>query len=625
MESQIALWKSVANEFATWCSTCATRDGITVSDRVRHEGLSFLTITLPAFGKDFERSLAVGGIDRNLFQGFTWTGGLPRFLSGFLGRVFDRQCGVLLNEPCVESIRAVRQLTLMFSKFEAQCTDERVAKAFRSFVETDKQITDADWHKDVALYWDFVRVSDLLFGGLLSDVGRKVNEGSIVPRHGPGATADRLTGNGKWEQSTWHERLEPCFPSSVMLLPNLGHWESLASIDLLSPDQEPPVRVVAVPKTMKTPRIIAIEPTAMQYCQQAILRCIRDHVSDSRNTLYHLIGLDDQEPNQLLARKGSLTGALATLDLSEASDRVSMQHVLALIMPYRVHYEPGRHEWLDSSDGRDRLAAMDAILACRTGHASVPGEDDLVVLNKYASMGSALTFPLEAMVFLTLIFVSIEQRLGHRLQHSDIVRNVGAVRVFGDDLIVPTDSATTVVSTLEAYGLRVNLHKSFWTGSFRESCGKEYYNGEDVTIVRARAAIPSHRQQVSEVVKTVAFRNHAYKRGFWQTCRFLDAQLEKVLLGRYPVVLETSSVLGRHSFLHRYDVDRVDEYLHSPMVRGYRVLAPIPSDVLDGVGALLKVLCSKEPNGQPFADERHLKRAGRPKAVYIKPGWYSPI
>jgi len=89
------LWKMVAEESATQCCTSATRDIKYVSSRFEHEGFSFLTITLPTFGKDFQKSLDQGYVDRNLYQGFPWQAGLPRFLGGFLDHVFDRASGVL--------------------------------------------------------------------------------------------------------------------------------------------------------------------------------------------------------------------------------------------------------------------------------------------------------------------------------------------------------------------------------------------------------------------------------------------------------------------------------------------------------------------------------------------------
>jgi len=51
--------------------------------RVEHEGLSFLTITLPALGKDFERSLASGRIEPTYFRSFGKYAKAPAFLRGF--------------------------------------------------------------------------------------------------------------------------------------------------------------------------------------------------------------------------------------------------------------------------------------------------------------------------------------------------------------------------------------------------------------------------------------------------------------------------------------------------------------------------------------------------------------
>jgi hypothetical protein len=86
----------------------------TVHRRVEHEGMSFLTISLPNFGKDIEKCLDQGYADRNLFQGFSWQAGLPRFLGGFLDLVFDRGTGLLVDEPDIDAMQAVRQLRLMY-------------------------------------------------------------------------------------------------------------------------------------------------------------------------------------------------------------------------------------------------------------------------------------------------------------------------------------------------------------------------------------------------------------------------------------------------------------------------------------------------------------------------------
>jgi hypothetical protein len=115
LKSPTVLWSVLAEELASRCCTSATMDIKTVHDRVAHEGLSYLTISLPSFGNDFQKSLNQGLVSHDSFLGFSRMRGLPRFLGGFLDSVFDRGSGVLLDSPNIDAILAIRQLTLMFS------------------------------------------------------------------------------------------------------------------------------------------------------------------------------------------------------------------------------------------------------------------------------------------------------------------------------------------------------------------------------------------------------------------------------------------------------------------------------------------------------------------------------
>ena len=51
MKSLTSLWSVLANELASRCGTSTTKDIKTVLGRVENEGMSFLTITLPSFGR----------------------------------------------------------------------------------------------------------------------------------------------------------------------------------------------------------------------------------------------------------------------------------------------------------------------------------------------------------------------------------------------------------------------------------------------------------------------------------------------------------------------------------------------------------------------------------------------
>jgi hypothetical protein len=630
MKSLTSLWSCTAHELAVRCRTSADLDVKTVKARTEHEGLSFLAITLADFGKAIQKWLDQGFVvpsDAPSFKTARLTG-LPAFLQGFLGRVFSPSSGALLDEPDIEAIYALRQLTLMFSKIALPSeavrsrnqvvTPERERRAMSEFVQCEQEVRESDARLDPQYLVDFKRMSDLLFGGLFAKVDRDIYWGRTVPKHGPGAVADKLSSNAKWNQRTWTTRLQRVLPAEDFLIPNLSFKEELdREIDLLEPGSEIPVRVITVPKTLKTPRVIAIEPTAMQYAQQAISSALKSALLED-GFLSRIVGLDDQTPNQELARTGSLSGDTATLDLSEASDRVSNQHVLAML------------------DGYPHL--LEAIQSCRSRKADVPGHG-VLRLAKFASMGSALCFPMEEMVFLTIIFLGIERELSAPLSRRQLVKLFSEqVRVFGDDLIVPRDYVLSVVDELHTFGYVVNVSKSYWTGRFRESCGREYYDGHDVSIVKVRQVLPTRRQDANGVVAAVALRNLLYWAGLWSSTRWMDNYLGK-LLKHFPNVAPSSPLLGRESALG-YQFQRLHPYTHGPLTKGYYVDAKPPRDPLDGSGALLKCLLRDEPTlirrhlavdpwepmlvPMPKVDAEHLERSGRPQRVGIKLGWRSP-
>jgi hypothetical protein len=620
----------MAHDSAILCCTSATSDINTARRRFEHEGQSFLTIVLPELGKSTQKWIDQGQVGINSsFK--TGRGRLPLFLGGYFSRVFDRKSGALLDDPCIESILAIRQLTLSFAKISLPSHPRRARRAIQGFIECEQDIRQFDAElseKDIAA---FRRVSNLLFREVFTKMDRDVYFGKLLPQHGPGAVADNLTSNGKYRNTTWTSRLDRVFPLDKYLLPNHHFVDGLEHVNILEPGSEIPVKVITVPKTMKTPRIIAIEPAHMQYMQQALLRSFLEGYRRDE-LLRGLIGFDDQVPNQDLARQGSADGRTATLDLSEASDRVSNQLVRAMT-----------HRWPHLTE---------AIDACRSRRADVPGHG-VIRLSKFASMGSALCFPIEAMVFTTMIFLGIEESLNVTLTKKHIASFLGSVRVYGDDLIVPVDHVQTIVSKLEHFGAKVGTDKSFWTGKFRESCGKEYFNGVDISIVRVRQELPCTMADVTGVISTVSLRNQLYNGWYPETVRWLDKLLGKILK-YYPTVAPASPVLGKVSRLRNYDCERMSPHLHSPQVRGYVLEAKPPSDPLEDVGALLKCLLKLEtrswsadldissfsfngsgveqncrsfvpsswmPSGSQ--DEKHLERSGRPKRVSIRLGWWS--
>ncbi len=596
MKSLTFLLRVILQELGDWCHTSTDHDYKTAVARIEHEGVSFLTISLTNFGKDFEKSLDQGYVADDQFTGFARTGGLPRFLGGFLQLVFERGTCRLRDDYSIDAIQAIRQITLMFGKVALECSDERKKAAIDGYISCEQEVREFDKLWSESSKEDFDRMGTLLWATPLSNIDLRIYEGEVIPKHGPGSTSDRLYGNRKYEQTSWPERLDAVFPHWENAIPNARFINESTSATYLEPGQELPVEIILVPKTLKTPRIIAREPSAMQYMQQGILEIFTEEI-DADDLASSFISNRSQIPNQELARLGSLNGELATLDLSEASDRVSNQHVRRLFRRFPHLFE--------------------AVDATRSRKADVPGYG-VQRLAKFASMGSALCFPMEAIVFATVIFLGIEKALNRRLTLKDIKSFKGRVRVYGDDIIVPVEYVSCVVAELEAYGFKVNKAKSFWTGKFRESCGKDYYDGHDVSIIRVRELLPSQRKHVTGIVSTVSLRNQLYKAGFWRTVKALDAMLERII--PFPHVGEESPALGRHSFLG-YETEKMCENLHKPLVKAMYVSARLPDSRLDDWPALMKWFLKR--GDMPFADRDHLLRAGRPVAVDIKHRWLS--
>lgn len=530
------------------CSKCSApydiRDWETIQSRCRHEGLSFLTITLPQFGRDFERSLAAEKVCPSIFRAFGKIGSIPKFLQGMIGLVFNSRTGDILNDEfSAEAIECVRQIAYTFKKLEVACTSERDAGQVAVFIEDERRLHSEQVDPDH--FTEFSKVSRVLWDSCLADIS--VNQ--LVPKHGPGSTADRLSPNGKYRLKEWHRRLEGYFPFfSYVLSENAMDSEEFQQVIDVPEDEERPVKVVLVPKDSRGSRIIAMEPACNQYCQQAISGALVDALESSRITRGH-VNFRDQSVNQLLARTASETGQLATLDLSCASDNVP--YALAITM----------------FDGHPDLKG--AVDACRSRRAELPN-GDVLPLAKFASMGSALCFPVESMYFYTLCVLSLLKERNLQPTYDNCFKVSRSVFVYGDDIIVPSASAESVIAILQRYKCRVNTNKSFWTGKFRESCGQDAWRGRDVTPTYIRQTRPHNCRSASEVVSWVAAANAFYRKGFWRTTSLLRNVVERALGIALPYVQETSPGLGWHTFQGWETIgNRWDSHLHMSKVQTY--------------------------------------------------------
>lgn len=550
---------------------------------LQHLGLNrgdrYFTIDLPTFGKAFELGLEVGSLAPSEVAGFgrlkTKRGhdARPRLFWAFTSRVFKFD-GTLREAPCTSSILFVRQLCYLAKKLKGDCRDEYTFKAVGELYDTERDM------REPTLDWDVPTTSATLAHGLhIRQIGESkagLPEGDLgsrvscsdwdilqavfdrtvgrIPaldteqlryRHGPGAVADGGRGISKYSFPSWSMKLDSVFP-----------FDMFASSNFMVDGSEPSYtevssRLIKVPKTHKGPRLIASEPIANQWIQQGLEDFLARYFSSS--FVGKAVRLADQTWNQRLAQKASL-GSHATIDLSSASDRLSCYVVERVF--------------------RTRPDLLAAIMACRTSSLSNPLDKrfpNVMRIRKFAMMGSALTFPIQSLVFFCVTVASVLSTRKLAPSMRNIIRVTEELGVYGDDIIVPVDSVQTLMSNLSALGLKVNSSKSFWRGSFRESCGADWYAGECVTPAYIRSDFdPSTPSSASTVIET---SNNFHSKGFWVTAAYLMERLPVGLRNKVAVHSPSSAIKGFLSYAGER-LDHLRKRWNARLQRWeYRVLA----------------------------------------------------
>lgn len=214
--------------------------------------------------------------------------------------------------------------------------------------------------------------------------------------------------------------------------------------------------MITVPKSAKTDRVICYEPHMNIRLQLAVGSYIR------KRLLKRGINLNDQSINQRRAREGSLSGDLATIDLSMASDTLALELVYELLpIDWALKLDQLRSRYTLWPDGSTRKN------------------------EKFSSMGNGFTFELESLIFYALA--------------SAVTENVS---VFGDDIIMPSGAFEEVSNLLVESGFVVNKTKSYAVSYFRESCGNDCFGGSVCTPVYLRR-LPKTREDVVKLHNAV--------------------------------------------------------------------------------------------------------------------------
>jgi hypothetical protein len=322
-----------------------------------------------------------------------------------------------------------------------------------------------------------------------------------LPKHGPGAVANPRV------KSKLDKYLTMEYDARVDYMLRQTSGESMA---IYSPfplcGESRTSRVVFVPKSWKKLRGISAEPTGLQFFQQAVLRGILESIKGT--SLSRLINLGDQSVSRNMARRGSSNGLLATIDLSSASDSVTLRLVKDVF-------------------GSSLLCRW--LLATRSTHTLI--EDQRLEINKFAPMGSACCFPVECLLFAGIALASAAKHYGSRSI------NLNDFRVYGDDIICPAFMAEDIMSDLVGMGFTVNSGKSYYQGDYRESCGMDAWRGFDVTPLKLKEFsfdfCGSQPMSYEHHSRCISYLNFLYGQGYKAVRSFF---LEKVL---------TSTILAR--------------------------------------------------------------------------------
>jgi len=489
-----------------------------IVSRIEREGISFLTKTLPRLGKMLDRALAGQDTFDSASLGFKPqpNSKLPKLFGELFNLVLSPD-GRVLQRPCVSSIRSLRLILFVYYKYNLPYDSDTERKVIDQFIQTEQELTStnelfckvAETVDQSPTNWS--RVKPLIMRKtlrrarrLLWELFRHFDPYNIQPRHGPGSVATRET---LWDKYSWTvvpNRLTDQYPFDAYFCASLGHvCDEFPAFSKLG-DGELSARVLLVPKDSRGPRLISCEPLAFQWIQQGLGDAIVKHVEHHPLTTDN-VHFSNQQPNQFGALLGSQTGRYATLDLKEASDRVTVG-LVRLLFP-----EP----------------LLKCLLAARSQSTLLPNGSTLQ-LNKFAPMGSALCFPVLALTIWAVLTAGIEDAESRE-----------RLLVYGDDVIVPTAQAENAIALLESVGLLCNRDKSCVHGLFRESCGVDAYQGSDVTPVRIRTEW-QHHQSPKAYVSWIAYANHFYERQFFTTYEFIVSGL----CGIYRTIPERNMLLA---------------------------------------------------------------------------------
>lgn len=471
----------------------------TLLERVKAEGSSFFTVTLPLLGRAHDLGLVTGHFQCPANFARKRESCLSKFLHAVLNQVFDLE-GNLLRNPLNSAVYFLRQFLLFDAKLISEPTPKQESAAITGFIDRQERLRKVSIPVDHPV---LVRAK-----ALLKDVLSTLDLSTILPGHGPGIVAEGLDREERWDFDYWPAKAERHYPFLIYGSPSMS--STILRGKGIPLRKKMVTKCCLVPKDFRGPRLISAEPTVNQYLQQGQMRRIMQYVDD-HPVISLSLKMRDQTRNQRMAQR-SVEDCTATLDLSDASDTVS-----TTLVWYLLSGVPTLRRYLMST---------------RSDYLSYKGKEVKIVA--FAPMGSAVCFPIESLVFWALSMGSLMlARHSDRPPWSTFVRELSSsIGVFGDDIIIPEEALSILIGTLESVGCKPNMSKTCSSTVFRESCGTEWMGNTDVTIIRNRRYYYEDRRNFSNHPVLLGLQRKFFLRGLGVTAKLLLDWAREI----YPVM-----------------------------------------------------------------------------------------
>lgn len=569
-------------------SSSIDQDINTVNRRASVEGIGFFTKSLPALGRCLDKALASDDpmtTDHSFGLSKRAPYNLPVFLGSLFHRIFDTSgkvaaCPEAGEAAQVQAVKAVRQICFLFYKLELPYAPELEVEVLDNFVSTDTLLPVVG--ADPPLPLDVLRTLEsarMAIWYVLKDFNPLV----ATPRHGPGAVS---TGEKQWEKYNFRRFYsfldkEWSYPDFFYL--NYEHLvDELGNLEDMDEVHEAEAKVALVPKDSRGPRIISMEPLELQWIQQGVMRELYSLMERAHSYTYGHVNFTDQEINRALALEHSHNGSYITMDLKDASDRVS-RWLAEKLLPKHVFKK------LD---------------ACRSQFTRLP-DGRRVELRKFAPMGSGICFPIEALLFWGIAVGSLKT-----IRRERDMKSLPDVFVYGDDIILPREGYEVVREAYEALYLRVNQAKCCTGRFFRESCGMDAFKLNDVTPIRVKTPIVDTLSPAA-CLSWVGYVNSLRERGYSLTADFLQDVITHRIPFPVPVVRNRRG-LALAYYEPLLDDCTMQDYLGSAFKTRYsrayqrteiRIPVCVPhqiSVVRDGWSGLFECLLSRGGPPDPF-------------------------